>query len=53
MKIFEWVGKQFSENMINMIIYSAAILVVGWFTGPLVPGVNGVVYSLCEKYNEK
>lgn len=49
MKIFSWVGNQFANNFFEMLIYSGAVLVVGWFTGPLVPGVNGVIAGLLEK----
>lgn len=50
MKIFQWMGEQFQNNMFNMLLYGGACLVIGWFTGPLVPGVNKVVANMCAKH---
>lgn len=46
MKIFSWVGDQFANNFFNMVIYTAACVIAGWFTGPVIPGVNRAVYKL-------
>lgn len=50
MKIFQWVGEQFTNNFFNMALYTASVLIVGWFTGPLVPGVNGVIAKMVNKH---
>lgn len=50
MKVFEWVGQQFSNNFFNMILYTGTVFVAGWFVGPMIPGVNKVVVSIANKF---
>lgn len=46
MKIFSWIGDQFANNLMNMVLYTGAVYFIGAFSAPLIPGVNGAIYKL-------
>lgn len=46
MKIFSWIGDQFSNNLINMLVYTTAVYFIGAFSATQIPGVNAAMYKI-------
>lgn len=46
MKIFSWIGDQFSNNLFYMVTYTAAVYFIGAFSATQIPGVNAAMYRI-------